>query len=123
MEQGLRILGDGVSIAGLSLVASTSWRAWKAIAPEARVPMQFDRRGEPIRRVGKPLALLFTPVVATIVVFLPTVTGVTFTAQGTQEALMLFVMRALLAGAFAAVHMLHIARVMQVMAAEGQLRS
>jgi uncharacterized membrane protein len=123
MEQGLRILGDALSIASLSIIAAVALSCWKRILPQAKVPMRFGRDGKPSYRASKPVALLFIPAVLFVLLIVPTLTGATHNAEAFDGATILFGMRALMAGAFALGYIIHMRAAMQVLADEGQLRS
>lgn len=122
MEDYLRIIGDGLSIAALAIIYSTSFRAHQRIEDAARIPLTFDRRGEPARRVSKAVGLWALPVVALVLLLFPTVTMASFEMTG-DEAVMLLALRALVSSALAFRHIIHLQRVIDLMGREGQLRS
>ena len=122
MEDYLRIIGDGLSIAALAIIYSTSLRAHQRIEDQARVPLTFDRMGEPARRVSKTVGLWAMPVLSLVLLMLPTVTMTSFDMVG-QEAMMLLLIRALVASALAFRHIIHIQKTVELMGQEGQLRS
>jgi hypothetical protein len=122
MEDYLRIAGDGLSIASLAIIYATSFNAHKRIRDEARVPLGFDRRGEPSMRTSKLIALWGLPVLSVVLLFLPTVTLATYTMEG-DEAIMLLALRALVSSALAFRHIIHVQRALDLMGREGQLRS
>ena len=122
MENYLRIAGDGLSIAALAIIFATSMSAHKRIRDEARVPLTFDRQGNPANRVGKTVALWALPVISMVLLFIPTLTMVTFTLMG-QEAIMLLALRGLLSSALALRHIVHMQKTLELLGHEGQLRS
>ena len=46
METTLRVLGDGLSIAALAIIAATAQGAWKRIPKDVLVPMLWGRDGK-----------------------------------------------------------------------------
>jgi hypothetical protein len=122
VENYLRIAGDGLSIAALAIIFATSATAHKRIKDDARVPLTFDRKGEPANRVGKMTALWALPVISMVLLFIPTVSMATFTLIG-EEAIMLLALRGLLSSALAFRHIIHMQRTLELMRQEGQLRS
>jgi hypothetical protein len=122
METYLRFIGDGLSIAALAIIFSTSLRAQKKIKPQARVPLSFDRRGEPAARSSKGLAIWALPVLALVLLYAPTAAGLTLTLED-DEAIMLFCMRAIISAALALRHIVHMQKVFELMDEEGQLLS
>lgn len=122
MENYLRIAGDGLSIAALAVIFATSMSANKRIRDEARVPLTFDRKGEPANRVRKTVALWALPVFSMVLLFIPTISMATYSLVG-QEAMMLLGVRALLSSALALRHIVHMQKTMELLRREGQLRS
>jgi hypothetical protein len=122
MEDYLRIAGDGLSIAALAVIFATSMGAHKRVKDEARVPLSFDRQGEPTNRVGKMVGLWAWPVLSVVLLFLPTVTMATFTMTG-EEAIMLLALRGIVSSALALRHIVVLQKVLLVLRDEGQLRS
>ena len=122
MEDYLRIIGDGLSIAALAIIFSTSWKAQPRIKPDAQVPMTFDRMGEPALRKGRMTALWTMPFVSLALLLVPTLSMATFTMTG-QEAIMMLCLRAMVSSALAMRHIVHMHRTMQLLEREGQLLS
>ena len=117
----LAVVGDAVWILSLSLIAGASRSAWPRIEPDACVPMQFTPRRRILWRAPKPVALLFTPVLATGV-------GLALGAAARNPIdmdaapLIVFGARMALAPPFVLLHLMHLHRAMSVLADEGQLR-
>jgi len=118
-----RILGDGLCIASLSIICSVSWQAWKRVPDDVLVPVQWRPDDQAGKRVSKRLGLLFTPILAIVLLLTPTLTGVTYSPANTSEALLLFSVRALLAAGLAFGHIVHIGVALETLRREGQLRS
>jgi len=122
MEATWRILGDGLCIASLSIICSVSWQAWKRVPDDVRIPVQW-RADQPAIRVSKRLGLLFTPILACVLLLTPTLLGVTYSPANASEAIVLFAVRALLASGLGFAHIVHIGVALETLRREGQLRS
>ncbi len=122
MEDILRILGDGLSIASLAVIFSTSLSAQKRIKPGASVPLGFSRQGEPVMRKAKAVALWALPALSVVILFLPTASGLAFELMG-DEAIMMFGMRGIMSAALALRHIVHMQKTIELMDEEGQLQS
>ncbi|PZR33437.1 DUF1648 domain-containing protein [Caulobacter segnis] len=121
METTLRVLGDGLSIAALAIIAATAQGAWKRIPQSVKtVPMQWGLNGKPTWRAPKALGLLFIPVIATAILLSFTLTQATFTTDPTQ-AMMIFLIRATTAALLALAHLFHLRFVIKTLQDEGQL--
>lgn len=120
METTLRVLGDGLSIAALAIIAATAQGAWKRIPPGVTLPMQWGLNGKPTWRAPKALGLLFIPVIATAILLSFTLTQATFTTDPTQ-AMMIFLIRATTAALLALAHLFHLRFVIKTLQDEGQL--
>jgi hypothetical protein len=120
-EQIFRVLGDGLSIASLSMIASMSLTAWKRIPKDVKVPMQWSKEGVPTWRTSKLIGLLFTPIMATVLLFVPTVMGATRGQTDLQAIIVVFAIRAVAAAAFVFIFMHFLRQVYQTLADEGSL--
>jgi purine-cytosine permease-like protein len=114
----LAIVGDAVWILALSLIAGASKSAWARIEPDASVPMPSGSRI--LWRAPKLVALLFTPVLATLI-------GLALGAAARMPSesaapLIVFGARMALAPPLVLLHLMHLHRAMGVLADEGQLR-
>ncbi|KQV62327.1 MULTISPECIES: hypothetical protein [unclassified Caulobacter] len=120
MNDLLRILGDGLSIAALAIIAATAQGAWKRIPKGIAVPMLWDHTGEPSARAPKAVGLLAIPVVAIAVLLSFTLTQATFTDDPTR-AIIIFLVRATLAASLALSQLFHLRFVIRTLQDEGQL--
>src|SRR4051812_38777327 len=100
MEATLRILGDGLSIAALAIIASTAQGAWKRIPKGARIPMQWGLDGKPTWRTSKTIGLLAIPALAIVILLSFTFTQLTYRVEGLGAVVVLCV-RATLGAALA----------------------
>ncbi len=98
----LHYLGDGLWILAMALIASTSRGALKRVPPTVRMPMQWGKDGKPTWRLPRntALGLMFG---APLVIGLALSALSSLAAADAQSAVILFLMRALLAGLFAVV--------------------
>jgi len=120
MEAALRILGDGLSIAALAIIASTAQSAWKRIPDGKRIPMQWGPDGKPTWRVSKAVGLLAIPALATVILLSFTLTQLTFTIEGVGAVIVLCV-RAILAAALALSQLVHLRKVMETLGDDGDV--
>ena len=120
METALRILGDGLSIAVLTIIATTAHGAWKRIPAGAQVPIVWGRDGQPTLRLAKAAGLLWIPIASMAIIFAFTLSGTTFRAGG-LEAIMVFCVRATLGAILAMAQLTHLRSVMKTLQDEGQL--
>ena len=120
-EQIFRVIGDGLSIASLSMIASMSLTAWKRIPKGVKVPMQWNTKGEPTWRAGKLFGLLFTPVMAMILLFVPTLLGTTRGQTDLQAIIVVFAIRSVAGAAFVFIFMHFLRQVYQTLQDEGSL--
>jgi hypothetical protein len=118
----LGIVGDALWIVSLSIMAGASQRAWGRMPPETRMPLQFARDGRAIMRVPRHIALLLIPTIA-FVLSVMLLWQNRQTAPGTPEALVLFGVRATLAGVFALYHLRWLSAALAQLDQEGALRS
>ncbi len=118
MDQILRTLGEAVSIAALAVIASISWNAWKRIEPGAKVPISYNRAGDPNMRLKKPFALVVTPIIATVLLLVLNIPSKDPSAVG-----ILFTLQIAAAIGFVAVHSVQMRHALDVLDKEGQLRS
>lgn len=116
----LAVIGDAVWILALSLIAGASRTAWPRIEPDASVPMQFSLKRRPLWRAPKPVALLFTPVLATVVGLALGYAART-PADGSAP-LLIFGVRMALGPPFVLLHWFYLHLAMTTLADEGQLR-
>lgn len=120
MQAILRVIGDGLSITALAIIAATAQAGWKRVPKGLAVPMQWGFDGKPTWRAPKAVGLLAIPVVAIAVLLSFTVTQATFTADPTQ-AMIIFLVRATLAGSLALSQLFHLRFVIKTLQEEGQL--
>jgi hypothetical protein len=98
----LHFLADGLWILAMSLIASTSRGALKRVPATAKMPMQWGKDGKPTWRLARNVAL-------GVMFGTPLVLGLALSAMSrlavhdAQSAVILFLMRTLLAGLFAVV--------------------
>ena len=119
MPDTLRLIGDALSIVSLSILWSFTWTAWKQIPADVLVPMQLT--GDKTVRVKKRLGLLFMPILATVLLLTPTLTGVAHSAQTTEHAVVLFCLRVLLASVLGIMGITHLRKAMITLYAEGAI--
>lgn len=102
MLSALHFIADGLWIVAMALIASTSRGALKRVPAVARMPMQWDKDGKPTVRLPRNLAL-------GVMFGLPLAIGLVLSAlsllavRDAQSAVILFLLRTLLAGLFAVV--------------------
>src|ERR1044072_8469034 len=118
METTLRVLGDGLSIAALAIIAATAQGAWKRIPNGVKVPMQWGRDGKPTWRTSKPVGLLFIPIASIVMLLAFTGTQLTFRVTG-LDAVMVFLVRATLGASLALSQLFHLRFVMKTLQDEG----
>lgn len=98
----LHYLADGLWILAMALIASTSRGALKRVPADAKMPMQWGKDGKPAWRLARNVAL-------GVMFGVPLVLGLALSALSrmavydAQSAVILFLMRTLLAGLFAVV--------------------
>lgn len=119
MPDILRLLGDALCIVSLSILWSFTWTAWKQIPADVMVPMQLT--GDKLVRVKKRLGLLFMPILATVLLLTPTLTGIAHSAATTEHAVILFCMRVILASVLGLMGIGHLRKVMVTLYAEGAI--
>lgn len=119
----LFVLGDALSIIALSIMASVSFAAWKRIEDEAKVPMKFDRQGNPSWLLSKPFALVLPVLLATGILLLPVFMKSNADVMTGEEKITLFAMRAMMSGAFAIVHLVTVKAALEYLEKNGGLRS
>jgi hypothetical protein len=116
----LAIIGDAVWILSLSLIAGASRAAWARIEPNARLPMQFSLKRRVLWRAPKPVALLFTPILATAVGL---ALGYAARMPADDSApLVIFGVRIALAPPFVLLHLIYLHLAMTALADEGGLK-
>lgn len=120
MSTTLRVLGDGLSIAALAIIAATAQGAWKRIPKDAAIPMLWGRDGKPAVRAPKALGLLAIPLVSIVVLLSFTATQATFT-DDPMQAIIIFLVRATLGASLALSQLFHLRFVMKTLQEEGQL--
>lgn len=120
METTLRVLGDGLSIAALAIIAATAQGAWKRVPKAMAVPMLWGRDGKPAVRAPKAVGLLAIPLISTLVLLSFTATQATFTDDPTR-AIIIFLVRAALGASLALSQLFHLRFVMKTLQDEGQL--
>jgi uncharacterized membrane protein len=120
METILRVLGDGLSIAALAIIAATAQGAWKQIPKGVPVPMQWGFDGKPTWRAPKAVGLLAIPLIAIAVLLSFTLSQATFT-DDPMRAIIIFLVRATLAASLALSQLFHLRFVIRTLQDEGQL--
>jgi len=99
----LHYVADAFWIVAMALIASTSRGALRRVPAEAKMPMQWGKGGKPTWRVARNPAL-------GVMFGLPLVLGLGLSAlqrlgvETPQQAVLMFLVRVLLAGLFAIVH-------------------
>ena len=102
MLTALHFVADGLWIIAMALIASTSRGALKRVPADAKMPMQWGKSGKPTLRLTRNVAL-------GLMFGLPLVIGLALSALSrlavtdAQSAVILFLMRTMLAGLFAVV--------------------
>jgi hypothetical protein len=120
LETILRVIGDGLSITALAIIAATAQAGWKRIPKGLTIPMQWGFDGKPTWRAPKAVGLLAIPVVAIAVLLSFTLTQATFTTDPVQ-AMIIFLVRATLAASLALSQLFHLRFVIKTLQEEGQL--
>jgi hypothetical protein len=120
MESLLRVIGDGLSITALAIIAATAQAGWKRVPKGVAIPMQWNLAGKPTWRASKTVGLLAIPVVAIVLLLSFTLTQATFTTDPTQ-AMIVFLVRATLASSLALSQLFHLRFVIKTLQEEGQL--
>lgn len=120
METTLRVLGDGLSIAALAIIAATAQGAWKRIPKGVLVPMLWGRDGKPTVTAPKSVGLLSIPILSIIVLLSFTATQATFT-DDPMQAMIIFLVRATLAASLALSQLFHLRFVIRTLQEDGQL--
>jgi hypothetical protein len=119
MLDTLRLIGDALSIVSLSILWSFTLTAWKQVPADVLVPMQLT--GDKTVRVKKRLGLLFMPILATVLLLTPTLTGVAHSARTTEHAVILLCLRVLLASVLGIMGIAHLRKAMTALYAEGAI--
>lgn len=120
MSTALRVIGDGLSIAAMAIIASTALGAFKRIPKGVAVPMQWGLNGQATWRAPRAAGLLLIPLVSIALIFAFTLSGATFKVEG-LEALMLLCVRATLAAVLALAQLLHLRFAIRTLQDEGRL--
>ena len=120
METAFRVIGDGLSIAAMAIIASTALGAFKRIPKGVAVPMQWGFDGKATWRAPRTAGLLLIPLISIAVIFAFTLSGATFRVQG-AEAMMLLCVRASLAARLALGQLLHLRFAIKTLQDEGRL--
>ena len=120
METILRVIGDGLSITALAIIAATAQGAWKRIPKGVAIPMQWGLDGKPTWRASKALGLLLIPAISIAVLLSFTLTQATFTTDP-MRATIIFLVRATIAASLALSQLFHLRFVMKTLQDEGQL--
>ncbi len=120
METTLRVIGDGLSIAALAMIASTAMGAFKRIPKGVAVPMVWGRDGRAVWRAPRPLGLLLIPSLAMAVIFAFTLSGATFRVTG-LEAMMVLCVRATLAALLGLAQITHLRLALRTLQDEDRL--
>ena len=117
MEDTLRYLGDGLSIAALAIIWSVTANAWKRV--RADLPVPLDASGA--RRAGRGRALLLGPIVTTVLLLAPTLLGLAHEPGSEQNAILLFSIRALFGATAGMMHLAYVRMALGVLEREGSL--
>jgi hypothetical protein len=120
METAFRVIGDGLSIAAMAIIASTALGAFKRIPKGVTVPMQWGFDGKATWRAPRTAGLLLIPLTSIAVIFAFTLSGATFRVQGV-EAMMLLCVRASLAALLGLGQLLHLRFAIKTLQDEGRL--
>ena len=120
METALRVLGDGLSIAALAIIASTAQSAWKRIPKGVRIPLQWGADGKPTWRASKAVGLLAVPALAIVILLSFTLTRLTYNVDDIGAVIVLCV-RAILAAALAMSQLFHLRLIIKTLQDEGAL--
>jgi hypothetical protein len=120
VEAALRVLGDGLSIAAMAIIASTAMGAFKRIPKGVAVPMQWGFDGKATWRAPRTAGLLLIPLISIAMIFAFTLSGATFKVQG-LDAVMLLCVRATLAAVLALAQLLHLRFAIKTLQDEGSL--
>jgi hypothetical protein len=123
IEPTFRVIGDGLSIISLALISSMSLTAWKRIPKGVKVPMQWSNQGVVTWRANKLLALLFTPVMATVILFVPTLLGATRGSTDLQQIIVVFAVRSMMAAGAVIIFLHYLKHMYQTLQDEGSLSS
>jgi hypothetical protein len=121
METFLRILGDGLTITALSIICAVSRIAWKRIPPGVSVPMQWGRDGRPSLRASRTVALLFTPILASVLLLGISAFGLTRLYMDPIGAVMVFGIRSTLGAFLALMHLFHLRWAMKTLIEDGDI--
>ena len=116
------LVGDGLWIIALSIMAQATRSAWGQMTPETSVPLQFALNGKPTLRVKRNLALMLFPTLA----FFLGLALVAFNrgaASDPQQAILLFGVRATAAALIAVAHLRWLSAALKLLASEGALKA
>ncbi|MDB5429102.1 MAG: hypothetical protein JWP35_218 [Caulobacter sp.] len=116
----LHIIGDGLWIAALSIICSSSLGAWKRIPAKVKVPMQWARSGKVSFRASRPIALLAVPVAAFVAGMVMLIVNRNAPADG-PDALILFGVRATVPAILAIVHLRWLQAALKTLEDEGEI--
>jgi len=122
MQHALSLIGDVFWIAALALMAGSARWAWGRINPGARVPMGWNKAGEPRFRAPKAVALVSLVVIAFTI-------GAYLKVQSLSPRLdfdtvvIVFLVRLTAAPLFAVIQLMQVRRALVTLAEEGQLKS
>jgi uncharacterized membrane protein len=116
-----RVIGDALCIISLALICSTSLTAWNKMPKDAKIPMQWNTKGEPTWRAGKTVGLLFVPIMATVILFVPTILGTTRTAVEPVQILIVFAMRSIAAAVFCVANLYFLKAAYKALEDEGKM--
>lgn len=117
----LGIVGDALWIVSLAIMAGASHRAWRRVPTTTKMPLQFARDGRAMMRVPRHVALLLIPGIA-FLISLMLMWQNRQMVPGGPDALVLFGIRATLAGVFALYHLRWLEAAMAQLDQEGALR-
>ena len=122
MQHVLSIIGDIFWIAALSLMAGSARWAWGQIKPGVRVPMGWNRAGEPRFRAPKVVALVGLIVVAFAVGAYLKIESLSLDLSR-DVVIIVFLVRLTAAPLFAVIQLIQVRRALITLAQEGQLKA
>jgi prepilin signal peptidase PulO-like enzyme (type II secretory pathway) len=122
MSEAIRLVADGLSLAGLAIMAGASQRAWKQVPAGMTIPMPWTLQGKRSWETPKTLALITGPALATLITFVTIFYAKQLTTSGLIHNAIVFLFRTSLIGGMALVHLLQLTGALQVMAHRNQLR-
>lgn len=120
MQHGLSLTGDLFWIAALAVMAGCSRWAWPKVKAGARVPIHWNRAGEPTLRLGKTAGLWGLVVIAFLIGAYMKVESLS-PVLGFNTVLIVFLVRLSAAPLFAVIHLIQVRRALITLAQEGEV--